>query len=83
MKYTGNDGWYDFDKLGYPAELVIENDIMLAETADEVVNKLAYLKDEVGSDDFCVAIKFGDRGLDHEADINQMEAFAENVLPHI
>lgn len=82
-KHTGDDSWYDHEGLGYPAELIVGHDIAIAGTADEVVEKLRYLKEEVGFEDFTVDVEFGGRGLDHEVTMNQMEAFAEDVLPHV
>lgn len=82
-KYTGDERWHDYEPLGWPAELFIDNDIVLAGTSEEVLDKIIHLKEEVGFHDLCLDLEFGGRGLDESVTMNQMEAFAEEVLPHI
>lgn len=82
-KYTDDDRWTEYEPLGYPPELPIEHDIALAGTSEELIEKLIELKEVVGYEDFHVDLEFGGRGLDNDVALEQMEAFAETVLPYL
>lgn len=83
-KHTGDDRWYDHEKLGHDPELVIEHEIAMVGTAEEIVEKIINMKELVGyEDDFCMDFEFGARGLSEDVTIEQMKAFGEKVIPHV
>ena len=65
------------------ADLLLEKEVAIVGTADEVAKKILRLKQEVGYDDFLFAAWFEQGGFSGEEIEEQMHMFAADVIPQL
>ncbi len=63
------------------ADLIMQKEIALVGTADEVVHKIMRIKESCGYDDFMFTAWFEAGGYSTEEIEEQMEVFAAEVMP--
>jgi alkanesulfonate monooxygenase SsuD/methylene tetrahydromethanopterin reductase-like flavin-dependent oxidoreductase (luciferase family) len=63
-------------------EVFVDRDLYVAGDADDIVDRLAYIAETLDADDLAFDIAFESVGLTGEEADEQLEAFAERVMPY-
>ncbi|MGH8595508.1 MAG: hypothetical protein ACREXT_02480 [Gammaproteobacteria bacterium] len=77
---AANDDFLDL-RTKIPPELLLQKEVALFGTPDEVVTKIMRIKDEVGYEDFMFHAWFELAGFSGRETEDQMRYFAETCMP--
>lgn len=64
-------------------QMFIDRDLYLAGDADDIIERLAHIREELNADDISFDIAFENMGITGEEADEQLEAFADQVIPYL
>jgi alkanesulfonate monooxygenase SsuD/methylene tetrahydromethanopterin reductase-like flavin-dependent oxidoreductase (luciferase family) len=73
----------DFHEGSSLFDRLLEKDLALVGSSEEIIEKLCAIKEETGYEDFGINVTMDVPGVPTEDVLKQMEAFGEDVIPYI